>query len=123
MARKFIVERGPKASNDRQPKQDRKSLEVRYTLDEAVEIFIRAKEAEGIRASTIKGYYDTVRYFKDWLSAKMHFIDDISATTIREYINYLRTERLPYQGDVQREGTTKGLSVYTINIRLRNLRI
>jgi integrase/recombinase XerD len=122
MGRKFIAERGPKASNDRQSKQDRKSLEVRYTLDEAVEIFIRAKEAEGIRASTIKGYYDTVRYFKGWLGEETQYTDEISATTRREYINYLRTERLPYQGDTQREGTKKGLSVYTINIRLRNLR-
>jgi integrase/recombinase XerD len=29
---------------------------------------------------------------------------------------------LPYQGDEQRERTKKGLSVYTINIRLRNLK-
>ena len=46
------------------------------------------QEAEGIRKSTINGYYDTVRYFKDWLSNDIEYIDQITATTIREYINY-----------------------------------
>jgi integrase/recombinase XerD len=34
----------------------------------------------------------------------------------------LKNDRLPYQGDDKREGTKKGLSIYTINIRLRNLK-
>jgi integrase/recombinase XerD len=41
---------------------------------------------------------------------------------ICNYITYLKKDRLPYQGDEQRERTKKGLSVFTINIRLRNLK-
>ena len=123
MGRKFIAERGQKISrDDRQIHHDRHTSDVRYTLDEAIEIFIQAKEAEGIRKSTINGYYDTVRYFKDWLNKDINDIEQITPVIIREYINYLKNDRLPYQGDDKREGTKKGLSVYTINIRLRNLK-
>ena len=123
MKRTFITERGQKIlRDDRQFNQNRQSNDVRYTINEAVEIFINAKEAEGIRDSTIKGYFDTVRYFKDWLNNEIEYIDQITATTIRDYIMYLKNDRLPYQGDEQRERTKKGLSVYTINIRLRNLK-
>ena len=122
MARKFIVERGTKVTNDQQSNHVRRSNEIRYTITEAIKIFIGAKEAEGIRARTIKGYLDTVRYFREWLPNDIKYFDEIDAKIIREYINYLRTERLPYQGDSKREKSTKGLSVYTINIRLRNLR-
>ena len=72
------------------------------SINDAVEIFVKAKEAEGIRKSTIKGYYDTVRYFQEWLGVDIEYIDQINATTIRDYIKYLKKNRLPYQGDRQR---------------------
>ena len=123
MGRKFIAERGQKISrDDRQIHHDQHTNDVRYTIHDAVKVFIQAKEAEGIRKSTIKGYDDTVRYFREWLNNDIEFIDQITSTILREYINYLRNERLPYQGDDQRERTKKGLSVNTINIRLRNLK-
>ncbi|KGM46335.1 tyrosine-type recombinase/integrase [Neobacillus niacini] len=123
MGRTFIAQRGQtKSTNDRQFRRDRQTPEVRYSIENAVEIFIHAKEAEGLRKSTIKGYHDTVRYFRDWLSHDIGYIDEITSTLIRNYINYLKNDRLPYQGDEQREKTKKGLSVFTINIRLRNLK-
>ncbi|MCQ6275797.1 phage integrase SAM-like domain-containing protein [Bacillus sp. V3B] len=123
MGRTFVAQRGQKVSrNDRQINHDRHTNDVRYTIHDAVEIFIKAKETEGIRKSTIKGYYDTVRYSQEWLGVDIEYIDQINSNTIRDYINYLRNERLPYQGDDQRERTKKGLSVSTINIRLRNLK-
>ena len=123
MGRKFIAERGQKISrDDRQIHHDQHTNDVRYTIHDAVKVFIQAKEAEGIRKSTIKGYDDTVRYFREWLNNDIEFIDQITSTILREYINYLKNERLPYQGDDQRERTKKGLSVNTINIRLRNLK-
>jgi integrase/recombinase XerD len=123
MARAFIQQRGQRnLRDDRQFNQDRQSHNVRYTIIEAVELFIQAKEAEGIRDSTIKGYYDTVKYFREWLNGEIEYIDQITATTIREYIKYLKNDCIPYQGDKIREKTKKGLSVYTINIRLRNLK-
>jgi integrase/recombinase XerD len=63
MGRTFIAQRGQTKSTI-----DRHTPDVRYTIQNAVEIFIHAKEAEGLRKSTIKGHYDTVRYFLDWLT-------------------------------------------------------
>ncbi|MEY2195737.1 tyrosine-type recombinase/integrase [Neobacillus sp. BF23-41] len=123
MGRTFIAQRGQKnTNNDRQSNHVRHTMIDQHTIQNAVEIFIKAKEAEGIRKSTIKGYYDTVRYFQEWLNPDIEYIDQITSTTLRDYINYLKNERLPYQGDNQRERTSKGLSVSTINIRLRNLK-
>jgi integrase/recombinase XerD len=48
-------------------------------------------------------------------------INEITADTIHNYINYLRTERTPYAEDPQRKRSGKGLSVHTINIRIRGL--
>jgi integrase/recombinase XerD len=116
MKRKFIGERGaigtPKV---RQPRN------VLYTFEEATEIFIRAKTAEGVRPGTITGYRDIFRYFQQWLDEEITQINEISADTIRNYINYLRTERSPYAEDPQRKQSGKGLSVHTINIRIRGL--
>ena len=45
MGRKFIAERGQKISrDDRQFNQDQHTNDVRYTIHEAVKIFIQAKE-------------------------------------------------------------------------------
>lgn len=116
MKRKFVSERGLKAS----PK-DRQISNVLYSLDEAIEIFIRAKKAQGLRTGTINGYHDIFRYFRQWLNEDFTNVNDITAEIIRDYINYLRTERTPYAEDPQRRRSGKGLSVYTINIRIRGL--
>ncbi|MEH6949577.1 tyrosine-type recombinase/integrase [Bacillus sp. JJ634] len=119
----FIAQRGQtKSTNDRQFRDDRHTTDVQYAFDEAIEIFIKAKEAEGVRKSAIKGYYDTVRYFQEWLRSDIEYINEVTSTIIREYINYLKNDRFPYQGDEKRERNKRGLSVYTINIRLRNLK-
>ncbi|MGF6951001.1 integrase/recombinase XerD [Neobacillus sp. B4I6] len=116
MKRKFIGERGATASP-----QVRKPREVLYTIEDAIEIFIRAKTAEGVRQGTITGYNDIFRYFRQWLDEDITNVNDITADNIRNYINYLRTERTPYAEDPQRKRRGKGLSVHTINIRIRGL--
>ncbi|SMQ78396.1 integrase/recombinase XerD [Bacillus sp. OV166] len=116
MKRRIIGERGLKVSP-----QDRQISNVLYTMDEALEAFIRAKTAEGVRKGTLTGYHDIFRYFRQWLDEEITNINDITADTIRNYINYLRTERTPYAEDPQRKRTGKGLSVHTINIRIRGL--
>jgi integrase/recombinase XerD len=116
MKRKFIGERGAKGTPKvRQPRN------ILYTFEEATEIFIRAKTAEGVRPGTISGYDDIFRYFRQWLDEDITQINDITADIIRKYINYLRTERTPYAEDPQRKRSGKGLSVHTINIRIRGL--
>lgn len=116
MKRKFIGERGLKVA----PK-DPQSMNALYTIDEALEVFLRAKAAEGVRQGTIIGYHDIFRYFRQWLDDGITNINEITADTIRNYINYLRTERTPYAEDPQRKRNGKGLSVHTINIRIRGL--
>ncbi|MEH7305280.1 tyrosine-type recombinase/integrase [Neobacillus drentensis] len=111
MKRKFICERGAPAAP-----QVRKPREVLYTIEEAIEIFIRAKTAEGVRPGTLTGYHDIFRYFRQWLDMDITNVNEITADNIRDYINYLRTERTP-----QRKRNGKGLSVHTINIRIRGL--
>lgn len=118
MKRRYIAERGAKLpQNDRQPSVDRHT-----PIDEALDIFVRAKEAEGLRPGTINGYYDVVRYLREWLGEETQFINDITADMIRGYINYLRTKRTPYEEDTQRKRSDKKLSVNTVNIRIRTLR-
>lgn len=116
MKRRFIGERGVQTA--RQVSQPRHVL---YSLDEAFEVFIRAKKADGVREGTIKGYYEVMRYFKQWLNADIANVNEITADMIRSYINYLRTERTPYAEDEHRKKSRKGLSVHTINIRIRTL--
>lgn len=100
MGRTFVAQRGQKKSNEvRQIRHDRHTPDVRYTLNDAVGIFIKAKEAEGLRNSTIKGYFDTVRYFRDWLNPDIENIDEITSSILRDNITYLKNDRLPYQGD------------------------
>jgi hypothetical protein len=54
MGRTFVAQRGQTKSTEvRQFRNDRHTPDVRYTLQETVEIFIKAKEAEGLRNSTI----------------------------------------------------------------------
>lgn len=75
MGRTFVAQRGQKKSqDDRQRHHVRQTSDVRYPIHDAVEIFIQAKKAEGLRESTIKGHYDTVRYFRDWLSPDIDYM-------------------------------------------------
>ncbi|MDQ0270699.1 tyrosine-type recombinase/integrase [Cytobacillus purgationiresistens] len=97
-------------------------VDLNTTIDQAMVIFIRAKEAEGVRPGTIKNYFDIVRYLREWLGDDVKLINTINADTIRMYINYLRNERTPYAEDDSRTKTGKNLSVNTINIRIRTLR-
>lgn len=115
MKRKFVTERGAKM-----PDQVRQSIYDRQTtIDDALAIFIRGKEAQGVRQSTINGYYDVVRYLREWLPDDITYINEITADMIRGYINYLRTERTPYAEDEKRKRTDKQLSARTINFRIR----
>ncbi|MCQ6280092.1 tyrosine-type recombinase/integrase [Bacillus sp. EB600] len=112
MKRRFIGERGLKDTPDVPQFRD-----VSYSFLESIDIFIRAKTAEGLRPGTIKGYHDIFRYFRQWLNNDKTNVNEITTDSIRQYINYLRTERTLYAEDPIRKREDKGLSVYTINIR------
>ncbi|MFL0361835.1 tyrosine-type recombinase/integrase [Pseudobacillus sp. 179-B 2D1 NHS] len=96
-----------------------------YTLNEALEIFILAKEAEGVRSRTVGEYRNHIKYLKLFLEEykyEVNFVTDLSAKIIREYILYMKQTKKAYKGIEKREKETPGLSVNTINIRLRTLK-
>ncbi|KRG13382.1 hypothetical protein ACA30_15870 [Virgibacillus soli] len=95
-----------------------------YTLAEALMIFIRAKEAEGLRPRTIKQYSEHIEYMLNWLDRDSTSIDisEITPQLIRQYINYLKNDKPRYEGVEGREDGRKGLAINTINIRIRTLR-
>lgn len=96
------------------------------TLAEATAIFVRAKEAEGLRPRTLESYGVHIGYLREYLTSYKGMSDimvrDLSAEVIREYITYLRSEKQRFSGIAGREHETIGLAVNTINIRLRTLR-
>lgn len=123
MAKKFVGTRGQETIQ----KTFREEIETleRYTLDEALEAFIRAKEAEGVRIRTIDDYRQHVKYLKVFLKESdyvVRYIDELSAKVIREYIIYMKRIKKAYKGVDKREKAVAGLSVNTINIRLRTLK-
>ncbi|MBV7505680.1 hypothetical protein KW850_10480 [Bacillus sp. sid0103] len=82
MKRKFFSERGAGKSP-----QVRKPREVLYAIkeaiEEAIEIFIRAKTAEGVRPGTLIGYHDNFRYFRQWLEEGITDINEIKFSPVR----------------------------------------
>ncbi|WP_286884060.1 tyrosine-type recombinase/integrase [Aneurinibacillus sp. UBA3580] len=122
MGRRFIGERGVTAtSKDRRPTHVQR-IDTRYTLDDALDIFVRAKEAEGMRPRTLADYRRHMEFFKRYLPSDITYIDEITPSLIRDYITYLRKEHRAYEGVEGREKTEKGLSITTINIRLRTMK-
>ncbi|MBP1080781.1 tyrosine-type recombinase/integrase [Bacillus capparidis] len=121
MARAFI---GTRLNGSAQSNRTRVGME-RYTLDEALEAFIKAKEAEGVRPRTIHDYRKHIQYLKMFLKECNYDISDINELTakvIREYIIYMKQTKMAYKGIENREKEVAGLSVNTINIRLRTLK-
>ena len=76
MNRRYIAEReAKKPSNDRQLHVDRNT-----TINEALDIFVRAKEAEGVRPGTVRNYRSVVRYLQDCLVFPIYFSHSIRGT-------------------------------------------
>lgn len=96
------------------------------TLAQALTIFVRAKEAQDLRSSTIRSYIRHVDYLSDYLTEVEGilnpFIDDLSADVIRRYIRYMLKEKRRYASSTGRKDKSVGLSANTVNIRLRTLR-
>lgn len=99
-----------------------------YTIDEAFNLFLRVKEAENVKPRTRKEYDVQYRYFMEWLEGyapDVTCIEDITTSMIRDYIYYLAHEKTKYEGNPYKKDEykqEKGLSPYTINIRIRFLK-
>jgi integrase/recombinase XerD len=113
--RKFVRERSPANIDIPESKPDN------YTIDEALEAFILAKEAEGVRSRTVETYRLHIDYLKRFLT-DLIYVNDLTPSMIREYVRYLKYEKIPYEGVEHRKLTDKrGLSINSINMRLRTL--
>jgi integrase/recombinase XerD len=89
------------------------TISLELTFKEALELFVNAKKAEGMRPRTISDYYKHIEWFTRFLSEfypDVTTIQQLTADIIRNYINYLRDERNPYAGDKTREKDVKGLA-------------
>ncbi|MFF2890781.1 tyrosine-type recombinase/integrase [Paenibacillus sp. NPDC057967] len=93
---------------------------VTYTISEAFSIFFSAKKAEGIRDRTVEDYETNWKYFTDWLEEDVPAIE-ITAETIRDYINYMSNKTL-FSGVPNRPQTDKKLKTQTVITRIRTLR-
>lgn len=96
------------------------------SLQQALTIFIRAKEAENVRPGTIRNYINHIRYLSDYMTEVRGlpgaYLRDLTPDLIRDYIIYMRKEKVRYENAEGRRDKRVGLSVDTINIRLRTLR-
>lgn len=96
------------------------------TFEQAIDLVVSGKRAEGVRDRTVNDYAKMWRYFTDWLSAnyEVEMLDELNADVFRNYINYMKYDKRKYDGhkyiDSVRQGI--GLSDTTININLRTLR-
>ncbi|MGG3210973.1 tyrosine-type recombinase/integrase [Geobacillus stearothermophilus] len=90
-----------------------------FDFQQAYDYFISAKKSEGLREKTLISYDEHFRFFTNWLNEfhpEITKVNDITPAIIREYVNYMREDHFNFK--------TKqtGLSVQTINARLRFLK-
>ncbi|MGG1676690.1 tyrosine-type recombinase/integrase [Neobacillus sp. NRS-1170] len=93
------------------------------------ETFLRAKELEGLRPRTLKEHRATFKYFLSFLKQKysrVEFADEVTTELIRDYVFYMRKEKRLWddhtKASCQYKTDKKGLSPFTVNIRLRTLK-
>ena len=99
----------------------------KLTLQQAVDLVIAGKKAEGLRERTIRDYIKMWGYFTKWLNKhypEIEMVNDLTPDMFRNYVNYLQYDARRYEGhtliDVKKQGV--GLKPTTINIRLRTYR-
>ncbi|MGY4788494.1 tyrosine-type recombinase/integrase [Bacillus sp. OHL2] len=91
-------------------------------MEQAIDLVISGKSAEGLRERTLRDYKKDWGYFVNWLQKnyEIETIDELSPQVFRDYINYLKYDAPRYDGHKYiRNDQGIGLSETTINIRLR----
>lgn len=131
--RRFIgarVRSGRHLEQVRQPSTPPLKSEEKRTLQQALAIFIRKKEAEKVRNSTVREYRRHIEYLADFMTNVLGFqnafVGDLNEDVIQAYVTYLLTVKKRYTASDGfsggRKDTSVGLSANTVNIRLRTLR-
>ncbi|WII38775.1 phage integrase SAM-like domain-containing protein [Paenibacillus thiaminolyticus] len=104
--------------------------EVTYpelTLDQALDMVVSAKRAEGLRDRTLKDYAKDYGYFVKWLKEHhpdIEYVHELSPSIFRDHINWMKHDAKRYEGHKYNGHRDHGvrLSDTTINIRLRVLK-
>lgn len=94
------------------------------SLDQALDIVIAGKRAEGVRDRTLKDYVNMFGYFRIWLddNYEVEHVSDLSPEIFRNYVNYMKYDKPRYGGHKYiTEDQGIGLADTTININLRCL--
>ncbi|MED1794984.1 tyrosine-type recombinase/integrase [Brevibacillus nitrificans] len=121
--KRIVIQRGTTALGENiTPREGQTSIQ------DAFDVFVSIKEAENVKPRTKSEYYIQYRYFVEWLEEyhpEVVQVQDISTSLIRTYINHLayekeKNERIPQRNE--KLNHQKGLSPYTINIRIRFLK-
>lgn len=104
--------------------------EVTYpelTLEQALDMVVSAKRAEGLRDRTLKDYAKDYGYFLKWLREhhpNIEYVHELSPSIFRDHINWMKYDAKRYAGHKYNGHRDHGvgLSDTTINIRLRVLK-
>lgn len=98
-----------------------------HNLDNLYRIFYEIKVSEGRAKATLKQYEDNFGYFTKYLDYRGidRNVSLIKREVIRDYIRYMRSEIVKFEDHQYKtdEYKTEGLSVETINTRLKTLRV
>ncbi|WHY88197.1 phage integrase SAM-like domain-containing protein [Neobacillus novalis] len=99
--------------------EEKTQMDHGKTLGGMFETFFRANGLEGLRPRTLKEHRVTFKYFFSFLEKKypdIKYADEVTTEIIRDYVYYMSKESCQFKTD------KKGLSPFTINIRLRTLK-
>lgn len=92
----------------------------KLTLEQAIDMVVAAKRAEGLRERTLRDYEKHYEYFLKWLREhyEVEYVHELTPNHFRDHINYMRYDGHKFITGEQRVG----LSDTTVNIRLRTLK-
>lgn len=102
------------------------AVTLHHPLDYYFNVFLRAKETEGLKPRTLNDHKSHYRYLQRWLTERYPALklDELTADHVRQYVQHMLTEQHLYNGHptLQDHHTTNGLSPTTVNIRTRTLK-
>ncbi|WP_457331825.1 site-specific integrase [Salibacterium sp. K-3] len=70
------------------------------TLEQAVDMVVSGKRAEGLRERTLLDYVKMWSYFQNWLQENYEIenVSEITTDMIRNYIHWMRYDKQKYGG-------------------------
>ncbi|MED3983290.1 hypothetical protein P4646_04210 [Peribacillus simplex] len=93
MAKKVIKQRGTPLKERNQSRQSTDNFKIEYTIQEALDIFLRAKVAEGARKRTLREYVRHIRYLTEYLSVyhpSFIYVSDLSPSFNKRIYHFFK---------------------------------